>query len=61
LTAEERDALETQLAIDRAAGAKQRMTLLQALWHPMVLLLSFAYFCNVTANYGLETSSCRAF
>jgi ACS family tartrate transporter-like MFS transporter len=54
LTPEERAALETQLAVDRAAGSKQRMTLLQALRHPMVLLLSFAYFCNVTANYGLE-------
>lgn len=54
LQPEERDALEQQLEIDRAAGGKKRMTLLQALSHPMVLLLAFAYFCNVTANYGIE-------
>lgn len=54
LTAEECAALEAQLAADKAAGSKKRMTLLQALSHPMVLLLAFAYFCNVTANYGLE-------
>jgi ACS family tartrate transporter-like MFS transporter len=30
------------------------MTLLQALSQPRVLLLAFAYFCVVTANYGTE-------
>lgn len=30
------------------------MTLLQALSHPMVLLLALAYFCNVTGTYGIE-------
>ena len=54
LTDEERGALETQLALEKAAAGKRRMTLLQALRHPMVLLLAFAYFCNVTANYGIE-------
>ena len=54
LTDEERAALEERLAFEKAAPGKRRMTLLQALRHPMVLLLSFAYFCNVTANYGIE-------
>lgn len=54
LAPEERDALEAQLEVDQAAGGKRRMTLLQALRHPLVLLLAFAYFCNVTANYGIE-------
>ena len=54
LTTEERNALEMQLAADKAAGSKKRMTLFQALRHPMVLLLALAYFCNVTANYGAE-------
>ena len=54
LTAEERGALEARLELEKGAAGKRRMTLLQALRHPMVLLLSFAYFCNVTANYGIE-------
>jgi MFS transporter, ACS family, tartrate transporter len=54
LTVGERDALEQQLATEKAAGGKKRMTLMQALRHPLVLLLSLAYFCNVTANYGIE-------
>ncbi|MEO5958481.1 MAG: MFS transporter [Opitutaceae bacterium] len=54
LTTEERDALETQLAVEKAAGGKKRMTLLQALSHPKVLLLSLAYFCTVTGSYGIE-------
>lgn len=54
LTSEEREALETQLAADKAAGGKKRMTLLQALSHPLVLLLALAYFCNVTGTYGIE-------
>src|SRR4051812_32222038 len=35
LTVEEREALEKQLEIDKAAGSKKRMTLMQALSHPM--------------------------
>jgi ACS family tartrate transporter-like MFS transporter len=54
LTPEERDALEQQLEKDKAAGAKKRMTLLQALSHPVVLLLALAYFCSVTGTYGIE-------
>jgi MFS transporter, ACS family, tartrate transporter len=54
LTPEEREALEQQLATDKAAGSKQRMTVIQALSHPMVLLLSLAYFCSVTGSYGIE-------
>jgi sugar phosphate permease len=55
LTEEEKDALEEELLRDkethRAAG---HMTLVQALSSPRVLLLSFAYFGIVTANYGIE-------
>jgi ACS family tartrate transporter-like MFS transporter len=54
LTPEERDALEQQLAIDKAVGGKKRMGILQALRHPMVLALCFVYFCSVTGNYGIE-------
>lgn len=55
LTAEEREALERQLEaekIQRSHG--RRMTLLQAFSHPKVLLLTAAYFCSTTANYGIE-------
>ena len=55
LTAEERDALEQELANDNAkrAGAR-RMTLFEAFSHPKVLLLTLAYICSTTANYGVE-------
>jgi len=54
LTPEERDALENELATEKAGRAKTRMTLAQALLHPKVLLLSLAYFCAVTGSYGIE-------
>jgi MFS transporter, ACS family, tartrate transporter len=55
LTAEERDALEQELAAEKAKRAKGRkMTVLEALRHPKVLLLALAFFCSVTANYGIE-------
>jgi MFS transporter, ACS family, tartrate transporter len=54
LTQEECAALEAQLEADKAAGSKKRMTLFQALRHPMVLLLALAYFCSVTGTYGIE-------
>lgn len=55
LTAEERDALEEQLAAEKAKrAAGKKMTVLQALQHPKVLLLALAYFGCVTANYGVE-------
>jgi ACS family tartrate transporter-like MFS transporter len=54
LAADEREALERQIEQDKAAGGKKRMTLLQALSHPAVLLLALAYFCSVTGTYGIE-------
>jgi ACS family tartrate transporter-like MFS transporter len=55
LTIEERQALEQEL--DRellARSGKHKMKVLEALAHPKVLLLAFAYFLGVSANYGLE-------
>jgi MFS transporter, ACS family, tartrate transporter len=56
LTAEERDALETELARERATagGAIRPLRVLEALRHPKVLLLALAYFFAVTGNYGVE-------
>ncbi|MSU27131.1 MAG: MFS transporter, partial [Pedosphaera sp.] len=55
LTAEEREALETELERERAARSQgKRMTVLEALRHPKVLLLALAYFCIVTGSYGIE-------
>jgi len=55
LTAEEREALEQQLETEKAQRAgRRRMTLVDALRHPKVLLLAAAYFCSTSANYGLE-------
>jgi ACS family tartrate transporter-like MFS transporter len=56
LTQQERDALEDALAEEKAAGVKRhkRMSVLEALKHPKVLLLALAYFMTVSANYGIE-------
>lgn len=55
LTAEERDALEQELERERASRSQgKRMTVLEALRHPKVLLLALAYFCTVTGSYGIE-------
>jgi len=55
LTSEERDALETELASEKAlAVTRKRMTVLAAFQHPKVLLLTAAYFCSTTATYGIE-------
>lgn len=55
LTVDEREALEAELEKERAEGRKgKRMTVLEALSHPKVLLLTLAYFCVVTASYGME-------
>lgn len=55
LTLEERDALETELAREKALRANvQHQSVLAALTSPRVLLLSLAYFGIVTANYGIE-------
>ncbi len=56
LTQDERDALENELANEKAhrKAAGGHMTLKQALGHPKVLLLTAAYFFIVTGNYGVE-------
>jgi ACS family tartrate transporter-like MFS transporter len=55
LTDEERRALEGELERERAeAGGAKHMSLREALTHPRVLLLSFAYFLAITAAYGVE-------
>jgi ACS family tartrate transporter-like MFS transporter len=55
LTAEEGEALESELERERAETRKgKRMTVLQALKHPKVLLLALVYFCTVTGSYGIE-------
>lgn len=55
LTPEEREALEAELASDKAkrSGGK-RLTVLEAFRNPKVLLLALAYFGCTTANYGVE-------
>jgi ACS family tartrate transporter-like MFS transporter len=55
LTAEERAALESELEAERAEsrGAK-RMSVLEAITHPRVLLLALAYFFAIYAAYGVE-------
>jgi ACS family tartrate transporter-like MFS transporter len=56
LTPEERGALEEELAREKAlrAAGRPRMTALEALSHPKVLLLAAAYFCSVSANYSID-------
>ena len=55
LTAEESAALESELERERAETRRgKRMTVLEALRHPKVLLLGLAYFCTVTGSYGIE-------
>ncbi len=55
LTAEEAEALESELERERAETRKgRRMTVIEALRHPKVLLLALAYFCTVTGSYGIE-------
>ncbi len=55
LTPEERDALEQRLEAEKSLrSAGRRMTVLEALRHPKVLILAFAYFCTVTGSYGVE-------
>jgi ACS family tartrate transporter-like MFS transporter len=55
LTLEERDALSEELAREKMSHSRgKRMTVLEALRHPKVLLLTLAYFCTVTASYGIE-------
>lgn len=56
LTAEERDALEAELAREKALHRQQHghLSVLGAFRHPRVLLLALAYFFVVTGNYGVE-------
>ena len=55
LTAEEAEALESELERERSETRKgKRMTVIEALRHPKVLLLALAYFCTVTGSYGIE-------
>lgn len=56
LTPEEREALESELAREKAHRKAQggHMTLREALSNPKVLLLTLAYFFVVTGNYGVE-------
>ncbi len=55
LTAEESEALESQLEEERRIQASAgHVSLIEALTSPRVLWLSFAYFGIVTANYGIE-------
>lgn len=55
LEPEEREALEQELAREKAGRhAGHHMTVLEALRHPKVLMLTAAYFFVVTGNYGIE-------
>jgi len=54
LTAEERDWLSGRLSLERQSRESiVKFTLLQALAHPRVLLLSLVYFGIVATNYGM--------
>ncbi len=55
LTPEEREALEAELEREKAQTNRgKRMTLLEALRHPKVLLLALAYFCTVSGSQSIE-------
>lgn len=54
LTPEESHALQNQLEQEKSLQRARRMTVLEALGHPKVLLLALAYFCIVTGSYGVE-------
>jgi len=55
LTSEESEALESELARERAMhGAAHHHSLMAGLVNPGVWLLALAYFGIVTANYGIE-------
>ena len=52
LKPDEREALEAELASDKAKS-KSHVSMWAGLKHPKVLALSFAYFCTVTGSYGV--------
>lgn len=56
LTEEERRVLEEELEREKvsAQAGRKRMSVLEALRHPKVILLSLAYSCIVTGSYGVE-------
>jgi ACS family tartrate transporter-like MFS transporter len=54
LSDEEREALQTEIDREHSRVAAKRLTLLDALRQPKVLLLALAYFLVVTGNYGIE-------
>jgi ACS family tartrate transporter-like MFS transporter len=54
LTPEESEALHQELEWEKNLHRARRMTVLEALRHPKVLLLALAYFCIVTGSYGVE-------
>lgn len=63
LRADEREALEAELAREKAESRAKRghMTLLEALRYPKVLLLCSVYFFIVMGNYGVEYFMPRIF
>jgi len=55
LTPEERAALEAELAREKGARpASHKITFMQGLRHPKVLVLALVYFLVVTGSYGTE-------
>jgi len=54
LAPEESEALHQELEQEKNLHRARRMTVLEALRHPKVLLLALAYFCIVTGSYGIE-------
>jgi MFS transporter, ACS family, tartrate transporter len=54
LSPEESEALHQELEREKDLHRARRMSVLEALSHPKVLLLALAYFCIVTGSYGVE-------
>ena len=54
LRPEDSKALHRELEREKSLHYAHRMTVLEALRHPKVLLLALAYFCIVTGSYGVE-------
>ena len=54
LSEDEREALQSEIDGEQRRVAATRLTLIDALRQPKVLLLALAYFLVVTGNYGIE-------
>jgi ACS family tartrate transporter-like MFS transporter len=55
LTDEEKRSLRAALDDEKTrTRPAKHMSVLESLYHPRVLLLSLAYFCIVTGNYGID-------